>query len=63
MFDAEIPIGENDQRELQCVKGIIHYFVPSTKAFLPMIESFSYQGKLFVFRNRMAKTSWITIIK
>jgi hypothetical protein len=29
MFDAEIPIGENDEGRLQCVKGIIHYFVPS----------------------------------
>jgi hypothetical protein len=28
-FDAEIPIGENDEGELQCVKGILHYFVPS----------------------------------
>jgi hypothetical protein len=25
-FDAEIPIGENDEGELQCVKGILHYF-------------------------------------
>jgi hypothetical protein len=28
-FDAEIPIGENDKGELQCVKGVVHYFVPS----------------------------------
>jgi hypothetical protein len=28
-FDAEIPIGDNAVGELQCVKGIVHYFVPS----------------------------------
>lgn len=28
-FDAEIPIGENDDGQLQCIKGILHYFVPS----------------------------------
>ena len=28
-FDAEIPIGENPDSDLQCVKGIVHYFVPS----------------------------------
>ena len=28
-FDAEIPIGENPEGDLQCVKGIVHYFVPS----------------------------------
>ena len=28
-FDAEIPIGEDDSGCLNCVKGILHYFVPS----------------------------------
>ena len=28
-FDAEIPIGDDDCGRLNCVKGILHYFVPS----------------------------------
>jgi hypothetical protein len=28
-FDAEIPIGESRQGQLECVKGAVHYFVPS----------------------------------
>jgi hypothetical protein len=28
-FDAEIPIGDDPVGNLQCVKGLLHYFVPS----------------------------------
>ena len=28
-FDVEIPIGEDDKGHLRCVKGVLHYFVPS----------------------------------
>ena len=30
-FDAEIPIGEDASGQLQCVRGLIHYFVPQNQ--------------------------------
>jgi hypothetical protein len=45
-FDAKIPIGENDQRELQCVKGIIHYLVPSHESFPPDDQKLFVSGKV-----------------
>ena len=27
-FDAEVPIGEDPSGQLQCVNGLVHYFVP-----------------------------------
>jgi hypothetical protein len=27
-FDAEIPIGDDQNGQLQCIRGIVHYFVP-----------------------------------
>jgi hypothetical protein len=27
-FDAEIPIGNDQSGQLQCIRGIVHYFIP-----------------------------------
>lgn len=45
-FDAEIPIGEDDHRNLQCVKGIVHYFVPSHENSPPDDRKFYVSGKV-----------------
>jgi hypothetical protein len=45
-FDAEIPIGENDKHELQCIKGIVHYFVPSHENTPPDDRKFFVSGKV-----------------
>ena len=31
-FDAEIPIGDDQNGQLQCVRGLVHYFVPQNEA-------------------------------
>jgi hypothetical protein len=45
-FDAEIPIGEDDDHELQCVKGIVHYFVPSHENIPENDQKYFVSGKV-----------------
>ena len=44
-FDVEIPIGEDDAGRLRCVKGILHYFVPSHEVFPPDNHKYFVSGK------------------
>ena len=45
-FDAEIPIGEDDDHKLQCVKGIVHYFVPSHENIPENDQKYFVSGKV-----------------
>ena len=45
-FDAKIPIGDDDSGRLNCVKGILHYFVPSHESFPSNNNKYFVSGKI-----------------
>ena len=45
-FDAEIPIGDDDSGRLNCVKGVLHYFVPSHESTPSDNNKYFVSGKI-----------------
>jgi hypothetical protein len=45
-FDAEIPIGDDQSGQLQCVKGLLHFFVPQNEKKPEDDRKFFVSGKI-----------------